>query len=50
MNTNPNFNSTKISKETLKKLRIIAALTAEKQYEVLDRLIDKEYERVQKQA
>jgi hypothetical protein len=41
------FNSTKISEPSLKNLRLIAALTGEKQYEVLDRLLEQEKQRLQ---
>jgi hypothetical protein len=46
---NEDRSTTKISKEGLRKLRIIAALTGERQYEVLDRLLGAELERVQKE-
>ena len=47
MKENTKFNSTKISDDALKGLRLIAALTGEKQYEVIDRLIKQEKERLQ---
>lgn len=46
---NENRSTTKISNDALRKLRIIAAYTGERQYEVLDRLISAELERVQKE-
>lgn len=43
------FNSTKISEPALKNLRLVAALTGEKQYEVLERLLEQEKKKLQAQ-
>jgi len=41
--------STKVTPEALKLLRIIAALTGEKQYAVLERVLKAELERIHKE-
>ena len=46
MNT-PEYGTTRIWKRTLRKLRLIAALTGKTIVQVLDRLADRELERVQ---
>ena len=43
----PDYGSTRIWKRTLRKLRLIAALTGERIVQVLDRLADQELRRVQ---
>jgi hypothetical protein len=40
--------TTKITPEALRLIRIIAAMTSEKQYEVLERVLKAELERLQK--
>jgi hypothetical protein len=40
--------TTKITSEALRLLRVIAALTGEKQYEALERILNAELERLQK--
>lgn len=47
MKEDSKFNSTKISHDALRDLRLVAALTGEKQYEVLERLLKQEKERLQ---
>jgi hypothetical protein len=42
--------TTKVSNEALRLLRIIAALTGEKQYEALERILKTELERLQNQV
>jgi len=43
-----NLITAKITPKALRLLRLIAALTGEKQYEVLERLLEKEAARLQK--
>lgn len=45
----PDYGSTRIWKQTLQKLRLIAALTGERIVQVLDRLAEQELRRVQQQ-
>jgi hypothetical protein len=42
--------STKITKETLRQLRVISARLGEPQYRVLARLVQVEYEKVEREA
>jgi hypothetical protein len=46
----PEYQTTRIWKRTLRKLRLIAALTGERIVQVLDRLADQELRRVQQEA
>jgi hypothetical protein len=50
MNERADSQTTKVTRKTLRLLRLISAMNEERQYQVLERLVQQEYARLQRET